>query len=74
MGTMEKRTNPIKRDSKPTATTFTYLCSFVEQKLGLAINSEKSAERPVKELSYLGFSFKGKRIVVSEESMAEFKY
>ena len=53
---------------------FGNLCSFIEQKLGLEINSEKSAVRPVKELSYLGFSFKGKRIVVSEGSMAEFNY
>ena len=53
---------------------FNSLCSYVEQKLGLEINGEKSALRPVKELSYLGFSFKGKRIVVSEETMAEFKY
>ena len=53
---------------------FGNLCSFVGQKLGLEINSEKSAVRPVKELSYLGFSFKGKRIIVSEESMAEFNY
>ena len=53
---------------------FENLCPFIEQKLGLEINREESAVRPVKELSYPGFSFKGKRIVVSEESMAEFNY
>lgn len=50
------------------------LCTFIEGELGLAVNCEKSAVRPVRELSYLGFSFRQGRIVVSEDSLAEFKY
>ena len=42
--------------------------------MGLEVNRDKSAVRPIKELGYPGFSFKGRGIVVSENSMAEFKY
>ena len=30
--------------------------------------------RPAKELSYLGFSFRRKKVVVSEDSLSDFKY
>jgi Retron-type reverse transcriptase len=53
---------------------FESLCHFVEKRLGLEVNREKSAVRPAKELSYLGFSFKVYKIVVSEDSMADFKH
>lgn len=53
---------------------FESLCHFVEKRLGLEVNREKSAVRPAKELSYLGYSFKGYKIVVSEDSMADFKH
>ncbi|MDQ8209794.1 hypothetical protein QEH52_19905 [Coraliomargarita sp. SDUM461003] len=53
---------------------FESLCYFVEKRLGLEVNREKSAVRPAKELSYLGFSFRGRRIVVSEDSLSDFKY
>ena len=53
---------------------FESLCHFVEMRLGLEVNREKSAVRPTRELSYLGFSLKGYKIVVSEDSMADFKH
>lgn len=53
---------------------FTSLTTFIEGELGLMVNREKSAVRPTKELSYLGFSFRQGRIVVSEDSLVEFKY
>ena len=53
---------------------FTGLCDFIESTLGLTVNREKSAVRPVRELSYLGFGFRQGRIVVSEDSLAGFKY
>jgi RNA-directed DNA polymerase len=53
---------------------FESLCCFVEKRLGLEVNREKSAVRSAKELSYLGFSFRRKKIVVSEDSLSDFKY
>ena len=53
---------------------FESLCCFVEKRLGLEVNREKSAVRPAKELSYLGFSFRRKKVVVSEDSLSDFKY
>jgi RNA-directed DNA polymerase len=53
---------------------FDSLCRFIEKRLGLEVNREKSAVRPVKELSYLSFGFRLKRIVVSDDSLAEFKH
>jgi RNA-directed DNA polymerase len=53
---------------------FDSLCRYIQDKLQLEVNRDKSAVRPVKELSYLSFSFRMKRIVVSEGSLAEFKY
>ncbi|WPJ96049.1 group II intron reverse transcriptase/maturase [Coraliomargarita algicola] len=53
---------------------FASLCEFVENKLGLEINREKSAVRPVKELNYLSFRFHAGKIKVSESSLSDFKY
>jgi RNA-directed DNA polymerase len=53
---------------------FASLCRFIEQKLHLQINREKSAVRPVWQLSFLSFSFRSGKVKVSEESLAEFKY
>lgn len=53
---------------------FASLITFIEGKLGLEINREKSAVRPVRELHFLSFRFHAGKIKVSEESLAEFKY
>jgi len=53
---------------------FASLCRFIEKRLGLEVNRDKSAVRPIRELSYLGFSFRLGKIVVSEASLAEFNY
>ena len=53
---------------------FASLCDFIEKKLQLEVNREKSAVRSVKELTYLSFGFRRRKIVVSEDSLAEFKY
>ena len=53
---------------------FASICEFVEGSLELKVNREKSAVRPVRELSYLGFSFRQAKIVVSDEAMDEFNY
>jgi RNA-directed DNA polymerase len=53
---------------------FASLVAFIEGKLGLEINREKSAVRPVRELNFLSFRFHAGKIKVSEESLAEFKY
>ena len=53
---------------------FASVCRFVEKRLGLEVNREKSAVLPIRKLSYLGFSFRLGKIVVSESSLAEFKY
>lgn len=53
---------------------FASLCTFIERKLGLEINREKSAVRPVRKLSFLSFSFRAGKIKVSDESLADFKY
>ena len=50
------------------------LYRFIEIKLQLEVNREKSSVRPIRELSYLSFSFRMKKIVISEDSLAEFKY
>jgi len=53
---------------------FASICLLIEGGLGLTVNRDKSAVRPVRELSYLGFSFRLGKIVVSESSLAELKY
>jgi RNA-directed DNA polymerase len=53
---------------------FDSLCRFIEQRLDLEINREKSAVRPVRELNFLSFRFHAGKIKVSEESLAEFKH
>lgn len=53
---------------------FESLCRFIQTRLGLEVNHDKSAVRPMRELSYLGFRFRSGKIVVSEDSLAEFKY
>ena len=53
---------------------FASLCTYIEQILDLEVNREKSAVRPVRELSFLGFCFRAGKIKVSEDSLADFKY
>jgi len=53
---------------------FASLCRFIEKRLGLEVNREKSSVRPIRELSYLGFSLRLDKIAVSEASLAEFNY
>jgi RNA-directed DNA polymerase len=62
------------RSKRAAERVFASLCSFIEGKLGLEINREKSAVRPVRELNYLGFRFHAGKIKVSEASWAEFKH
>jgi RNA-directed DNA polymerase len=64
----------LVRSQRAANRVFEGLCKFLENKLGLAVNRDKSAVRPVQELSYLGFSFKHRKIRVSENSLAGFKY
>lgn len=52
---------------------FRGLCRFIEGTLQLEVNREKSAVRPTKELNYLGFGFQAKKIVVSKDSLRQFK-
>ncbi|UCC97706.1 MAG: group II intron reverse transcriptase/maturase [Phycisphaerales bacterium] len=47
---------------------------FLRQKLKLAVNQEKSKIVTADECEYLGFIFKGKRIIWSDESLENFKY
>jgi RNA-directed DNA polymerase len=42
--------------------------------LKLPVNTEKSKVVPIRNLSFLGFVFKGKKIVWSPKAMANFKY
>jgi RNA-directed DNA polymerase len=47
---------------------------FLETRLKLQVNTEKSAVRPTAELTFLGFAFKGVRIVWSEKSLQRFQH
>jgi RNA-directed DNA polymerase len=47
---------------------------FLETRLKLEVNVEKSAVRPTAELTFLGFAFKGVRIVWSEKSLQRFQH
>lgn len=47
---------------------------FLERKLQLPINQEKSAVRKTNTLDFLGFTFKGKQIRWSEKAIRHFKY
>jgi RNA-directed DNA polymerase len=47
---------------------------FLERELKLVINSEKSKVTSASDCEYLGFVFKGKRIVCSQASLEQFKY
>ncbi|WP_442890046.1 group II intron maturase-specific domain-containing protein [Congregicoccus parvus] len=46
---------------------------FLETRLKLKVNAEKSAVVPTAQLSFLGFAFKGARIVWSEKSLQRFQ-
>ena len=46
---------------------------FVEKKLKLKVNGQKSKVVPVEESKFLGFTFKGKRIAVHTKAMIKFK-
>jgi len=48
--------------------------AFVEGKLKLLVNEEKSRVAPLKECDFLGFNILGKRIRRSEKSAQRFKY
>jgi RNA-directed DNA polymerase len=47
---------------------------FLETRLKLQVNAEKSAVRPTAEVTFLGFAFKGGRNVWSEKSLHRFQY
>jgi len=47
---------------------------WLERKLKLVINQEKSKVCPSEECEYLGFIFKNKRITWSDDSLRDFKY
>ncbi len=47
---------------------------FLETRLKLEVNAGKSAVRPTAELTFLGFAFKGVRIVWSEQSLQRFQH
>lgn len=47
---------------------------FLENKLKLKVNEEKSSVAKASELSFLGFAFKGSKIVWSEKSLRAFRY
>ena len=64
----------LVRSERAAERVFASLCTFIEQKLGLEVNREKSAVRPVRQLSFLSFCFRAGKIKVSDESLAEFKY
>jgi RNA-directed DNA polymerase len=53
---------------------FASVSRFLERKLKLVINQEKSKIVVANECEYLGFIFKGKRIVWTDESLENFKY
>lgn len=46
---------------------------FLEHRLKLKINEEKSSVNPTNLIEFLGFTFKGSRIYWSEEALQEFK-
>lgn len=46
---------------------------YLQDKLKLAVNQEKSKIVNADDCEYLGFTFKGKRIIWSERSLADFK-
>jgi RNA-directed DNA polymerase len=47
---------------------------YLTQKLKLKVNREKSRVVKVEELEYLGFTFRGIRIFVSDQAMRDFKH
>src|SRR3990172_7911627 len=53
---------------------FASVSKFLERKLKLVINQEKSKIVGANESEYLGFVFKGKRIIWSDESLENFRY
>lgn len=50
------------------------IAGYLKQKLKLEVNQEKSRIVKSSQCEYLGFIFKGKRIIWSEKSFANFKY
>lgn len=53
---------------------FESLRGFIESKMALQINVDKSKICKTSELEYLGFSFRRNRIVVSKSSFEDFRY
>jgi RNA-directed DNA polymerase len=49
------------------------ITSFLERKLKLAVNPEKSKVASTNEITFLGFTFKGTKIRWSDKAFAEFK-
>ena len=47
---------------------------FLERRLKLTINAEKSQVAPTDQISFLGFSFRGPKICWSEKTMARFQW
>lgn len=47
---------------------------FLERKLKLSVNEEKSSVVKTNDLNFLGFTFKGKQIRWSDKSLQQFKY
>ena len=47
---------------------------FVERKLKLKVNDQKSQVVPISKSKFLGFSFRGKKLVWHEDALIKFKY
>lgn len=64
----------LTKSRKSAERVFGNLRGFIESRLQLKINEEKSSVCNVSQLNYLGFAFRNKRIVMSQQALEDFRY